>query len=167
MTNIRKLEEFVEIILHIVIISDPQLKDRAWYQSLCTKTYIIQQIIIWGNIETFFCPFLSKTIKSILFYDHLKSTYLSQSAWCLVRIPQWFSLYTWLYKNLLTVTNEGSGTETSCWEQLSLSTCHWLHQSAYIHKHCWTWGLILNLLLHLFVFMVEMFKVQISSVNSV
>lgn len=98
----------------------------------------------------YFLLILSRKFKSIFFYDQLKSTYLSQSAWCLVRIPQWFSLYTWLYKNLLTVTDEGSGTETSCWDQLSLSASHSLHHSAYIQKHCWTWGLILNPLLHPF-----------------
>ena len=69
----------------------------------------------------------------------INCTYLSQSAWCLVRIPQWFSWYTWLYKNLLTLTDERSGTQTSCWQQLSLSTSHWLHVDA---THCCTWGLI-------------------------
>lgn len=107
-----------------------------------------------------FLLILSRNLKSLFFYDQLKSTYLSQSAWCLVRIPQWFSLYTWLYKNLLTLTDEGSGTETSCWDQLSLSASHSLHHSAYIQKHCWTWGLILNPLLHPLVFTVGMLKVM-------
>lgn len=72
--------------------------------------------------------------------DQRRSTHLLQSAWCLVRIPQWFRLYTWPYKNLPTLA-VGGGTETSCWEQLSLSASGSLGYSASIQKHCWTWGL--------------------------
>lgn len=39
--------------------------------------------------------------------DQRRSTHLLQSAWCLVRIPQWFRLYTWPYKNLPTLAVGG------------------------------------------------------------
>ena len=119
--------------------------EQSWstkltYNAVKNKLNIINK----NTYIDYFLLIYTRNNKSILFYDQFKSTYLSRSAWCLVRIPQWFSLYTWLYKNLLTLTNEGSETETSCWDQLSLSTSHSLHQSVYIPKHCWTWGLILN-----------------------
>lgn len=101
--------------------------DTVWYQSRQYLSFTDQydqyfkQSVTYGLVWCFSSCAAEKENASCCII-RFQSTYWLQSAWFLVRIPQWFSLYTWSYKNLSTLSNGRSGSETSCWDQLSLST---------------------------------------------